>query len=621
MRPSLRPSSRAVILLAIATVSLAGLVGIGGAEPSTNVPGESSTKQLLVNLGRGHLVLDQATIVRELGSGWVLVEAAAELHDLEGLLDMIGAEWDPNTIYELVADPLFEDQWGLENTGQLGGTPDADIDAQSAWALSSGSPSQIIAVIDSGVDLDHPDLVDRIWSNPGEIPGNSIDDDNNGYIDDVEGWDVLDNDSDPDDEYWHGTAVAGTAVASLNGVGVVGVAPQAAVMPIRACSSTCPVSAIVEGIHYAIDNGAQIINLSLGLHSPNRALEDAVAAANAADVLVIAAAGNDGRDNDTWPFYPASIDLPNVVSVAATNRHDDLAVFAGKASNYGAMTVDLAAPGQEIVTTGVGGWTEASGTSFAAPMVAGTAALILDLVPGATPSQVIAGLVGTVDQLATLEATTSSGGRLNAHTALLATMPPTAQAAATPTLGWRPLAVHVDAAESIDPGGAPLTWDWSSGSATASGYEANIVLPEIGIQTVTLTVTDVFGSTATDFAKVLVGEDFVDTRTSIFRLDIAWMSAKGITRGCNPPANNWYCPNGSVTRDQMAAFLTRALDLAPTSTDYFTDDDGSIFEPDINSLAAAGITKGCNPPTNDQFCPSQVVSRGEMAAFMRRADS
>jgi hypothetical protein len=153
-----------------------------------------------------------------------------------------------------------------------------------------------------------------------------------------------------------------------------------------------------------------------------------------------------------------------------------------------------------------------------------------------------------------------------------------------------------------------------------SGERATITLTRVGLNTVELTATNGLGTSARDSFDVMVGTDFLDTRRSIFRLDIAWMSATGITRGCNPPDNTRFCPDGSVTRGQMAAFLDRALDLPATTTDFFTDDDGTLFEDDINRLAAAGITKGCNPPTNDHYCPPALVERDQMAAFLRRAD-
>jgi subtilisin family serine protease len=612
--------------LLLAGLAYALLVAVVTGQANASEPAGAATDAeaahgYLVRLDVARLLDSGIDVVRYVGFGWTLVEIDANNEDVDTLLAELGVVWEANTIYELVDDPLFNDQWALENTGQSDGTVDADIDAPDAWSMSTSDPGQIIAIIDSGVDLDHPDLDDRIWVNTGEIPGNGTDDDINGYIDDVNGWDTVDGDADPNDELGHGTAVAGTAAASSNGVGVVGVAPDATIMPIRVCNPGCPVAAIVEGIKYAIDNGATIINLSLGLQTTflDPALEDAVAAANDAGVLVVAAAGNNDMNNDISPFYPANIDLPNVISVAATDRNDALATFSSGASNYGATTVDLAAPGKDIVTSVIGGWAEVSGTSFAAPMVAGTAALILSLRPTATPAQIIDALLGTVDELPGLTTKTLSGGRLNAHSAVLSTEPPTATAAGTPTLGWRSLTVSMSAAGSSDPGGGPLTWEWTSGAASASGYETDIVLSEIGVLDVTLTVTDVFGSTASDSVTVLVGEDFVDTRTSIFRLDIAWMSSLGITRGCNPPTNDLYCPGGHVTRAQTAAFLARALNLPATGTDYFTDDTDSIFEADINRLAAAGITLGCNPPTNDEYCPANSVTREQMAAFLTRA--
>jgi len=702
-------TTRMLILAIVGALSISAVIGTASAAPPADDGENRASQQLLVNLERSILDSETTTVVSDLGSGWVLVEATDDRADLETLLDALGVVWEENTIYELLGDPLFGDQWGLENTGQLGGTVDADIDAPEAWLETTGDPGQIIAVIDTGVDLDHPDLVDRIWTNPGEIAGNSIDDDANGYIDDVNGWDMLNGDPSPDDEsvISHGTQVTGVAVAASNGVGIVGVAPETTVMPIRACGSSgsCPLSAIVEGIHYAIDNGAQVINLSLGSHSLDRALVDAVAAANTAGVLVIAAAGNDGTNNDIWPMYPASIDLPNVISVAATDRYDNLASFAGGGgSNYGPSTVDLAAPGKEIVTTVIGGWGEATGTSFAVPMVAGAASLVRAVRPTAGPSELKQILFDTVDVLGSLEAKTVAGGRLNVAAAATAagypvatavatpsedTLPftvtldatgsfdpngsiveyrwqlpdgsmptdtiiewrppapgihditlvvtdndgnqnqdtiqvhanarPVAAASGSPTLGWSPLTVEVSGAASTDQDGVVVDWTWTSGSVVVSGETAAIPLDTVGVHRVELTVTDDFGSTGSDMFEVLVGTDFLDTTTSIFRLDIAWLSALGITKGCNPPDNDRYCPTNAVTRQQMAAFLARALDLPQTSTDYFIDDNGSIYEPDINSLAAAGITKGCNPPDNDRYCPQNTVTREQMAAFLARA--
>lgn len=578
----------------------------------------------------GHDALDEAgvEVVRSIGFGWFLATgpdslvdamspATASAHSRRNNASAISE----NESYSIAADPLFDQQWGLENTGQEGGTPDADIDILGAWPASEGE-STVIAVIDSGIDLDHPDLVDRLWTNGGEIPANSLDDDGNGYIDDVVGWDMVDRDSEPEGVHPHGTAVAGVAVASINGVGVAGVAPGASVMALRACGTTqCSWSDVGEAIGYATDNGADIINLSLGGFGYSQTLSAAVAYANAAGVVVVAAAGNSGADNDVTPYYPASFDYPNIVSVAATDRTDSLASFPTGGSHWGRTSVDLAAPGSDILTTAIDGWSSWYGTSFAAPMVAGVSALILDLVPAATPPEIRQILIDSVDVLPVLDGLMVSGGRLNAASAaaMSVNVAPVASAAATPEIGWVPAAVQVDGSDSYDPDGSIVSWDWSSGETAGTGEATTLNLGTVGVHEISLTVTDNRGATDTDNSTVYLGTDFLDTRMSIFRTDIAWMSAIGVTRGCNPPVNDLFCPDGDVTRGQMAAFINRQLDLAPTSEDFFVDDANSVFEDDINRLAAAGITRGCNPPTNDQFCPSQRLTRAQLAAFLSRA--
>ncbi len=647
-------------------------------------------------------------VVRGIGFGWTLVRSTEPITAIEAdafSLKAASPAVVPNVIYDLFEEPLFNNQWALENTGQTGGIPGADISAPGAWIRTSGVGSVVVAILDTGVDLDHPDLVDRIWTNRGEIPGNGIDDDANGYVDDVNGWDTFDDDALPEDRFGHGTAVTGVVAASRNGVGIVGVAPEVTIMPIRVCDTSCPLSAIVEGIQYALDNDARILNLSLGSHTPSAALEDAIAAADALGAVLVTAAGNDGTDNDAWPIYPANYPFDNVISVAATDHDDGLAVGSGWASNYGASSVDLGSPGKAIMTTALGGgWGNGSGTSYATPHVSGAVALIRTLRPLANPLEVSSLVFDTVDPLSTLENKTATGGRLNLDDALRAAAAPIAIASADPdsatypftvtldasgsyspvgaplsfswilpggatatgesvrwavpgsgsyeaaltvtdpeglhstapveiianaapqavadvepSLGWAPLTVALSGAASHDPDGHIVAWDWSGPGATAHGETASLTITAVGNHLIELTVTDDFGATDQATAGVLVGTDFVDTRSSVFRLDITWMSALGITRGCNPPTSNRYCPTDTAPREQMAAFLSRALHLPPTDTDYFTDDNGTLFENDINRLAAAGITKGCNPPVNDRYCPTDTVTRDQMAAFMRRA--
>ncbi len=253
-------------------------------------------------------------------------------------------------------DPEMLKLWGLQNTGQtvngITGTPDADIDAPEAWDLTTGSAGVVIAVIDSGIAWEHPDLGGNIWTNTGEIPGNGIDDDANGFVDDVRGWDFVSNDNDPtaSDPASHGSHVAGTIAAiGDNASGVTGVMWQARLMPLRFLDTSGSgfVADEIAAIDYAITNGAKLINASYGSTQFSQAERDAIAAADAAGILFVAAAGNDGTNTDINPHYPSSYVLPNIISVAATTPFDLLAFF----SNFGNTSVDIGAPGTHTYST------------------------------------------------------------------------------------------------------------------------------------------------------------------------------------------------------------------------------------------------------------------------------
>jgi serine protease len=325
------------------------------------------------------------------------------------------------------SDVQFGSQWALHNTGQ-GGVADADIDAPEAWDVIRTSPGVIVAVLDTGIDYTHPDLAGNIWTNAAETPGNGIDDDGNGYIDDVHGWNFVGGNGDPMDDHGHGTHVAGIIGAvGDNDIGIAGVTWSVQLMPIKFLDANGSgwLSSAIEALNYAVANGATISNNSWSGGGFDQALVDAIATAGAMDHLFVVAAGNGGRDNDLFPLYPASYDLPNILTVAATDEFDQLAGF----SNYGHTSVDLGAPGVSIVSTvaasGVvgeaGGYGTLTGTSMAAPFVTGVAALLRSLHGGWSYQQVVYQILSTVDPLPSLEGTTVSGGRLNAAAAVNAT--------------------------------------------------------------------------------------------------------------------------------------------------------------------------------------------------------
>ena len=329
-------------------------------------------------------------------------------------------------------DPSYSQLWGLNNTGQTGGTPDADIDAPEAWDTTTGSADTVVAVIDEGIDVNHPDLRDNIWRNTGEVAGNGVDDDANGYVDDVNGYDFANNDAsvyDPSpvngagDE--HGTHVAGTIAATgNNGVGITGVNWDAQVAALKFLGPDGGfTSDAVEAINYSVAEGMEVSNNSWGGGGPSQSLRDAIARADASGQIFLAAAGNGGADgigdnNDVTPHYPSSYDVPNIVAVAATDDTDTLASF----SNFGATSVDLAAPGVGILSTLPGNrYGRFNGTSMATPHVAGVAALIKSQNPALDDAQVKAQILQYADEKASLQGRVATGARLNALGALTQT--------------------------------------------------------------------------------------------------------------------------------------------------------------------------------------------------------
>ena len=313
-------------------------------------------------------------------------------------------------------DSYFSLLWGMHNTGQSDGTVDADIDALEAWGITTGSSDIVVAVIDTGVDYTHQDLTANMWTNINEsLDGN--DNDGNGYVDDIWGWDFFDDDNNPDDGSGHGTHCSGTiAAVGNNGIGVVGVSWNAKIMPLRFLGPDGGYTDdAILAIIYATDNGADIMSNSWGGGWYSVALENAISAANDAGVLFVAAAGNSRTNTDRRPHYPSSYDVANIISVAATDRYDNLASF----SNYGLNSVDLGAPGVYIASTYPGdSYYYMSGTSMAAPHVAGAAALIMAQNPGMSVDVLKAKILGSVDTISDLDGKTVTGGRLNVFNCL-----------------------------------------------------------------------------------------------------------------------------------------------------------------------------------------------------------
>jgi subtilisin family serine protease len=363
----------------------------------------------------------------------------------------------PNHVYRISEtipdDPRFSELWGLRNTGQSGGTPGADIAAAQAWDLTTGSSDVVVAVLDTGVRFSHQDLAANRWINPGETPGDGLDNDENGYADDVNGWDFVDNENDPFDGDGHGTHMAGTIGArGNNGKGVTGVCWDVRILALRFIGSNGGNDLdAIQALDYATDlklnRGINIvaINCSWTSNAYSQALYDALKDAQDAGILIVCAAGNGGWKSDDAPVYPAAYDLPGVISVGASDRNDRMADL----SCFGESSVDLFAPGVEIRSTYVpldNVYSTRTGTSMAAAHVSGAIGLLAALRPGETSARRRARLLFNVDHRESLSRRAATCGRLNVFRALQddETVPPdpvTTLAASDPsysavTLSW-----------------------------------------------------------------------------------------------------------------------------------------------------------------------------------------
>jgi alpha-tubulin suppressor-like RCC1 family protein/subtilisin family serine protease len=407
------------------------------------------------------------------------------------------------TIDALPTDASFTDGslWGLRNTGQSGGLAGADIDAVRAWDTTTGSTEVLVAVIDTGVRYTHQDLAAQMWRNPGEIAANGVDDDLDGYVDNVYGINGITNSGNPMDDNGHGTHCSGTIGAQANGGGpLVGVAWSVRIMACKFLSASGggTTSDAIKCINFAVINGAHILSNSWGGGGFSQALADSITAANVSGVLFVAAAGNSSSNNDTFPSYPASYTQENIISVAALDRQDQLASF----SNYGATTVDIGAPGVSIyssVSYSDTSYASFSGTSMATPHVAGVAALVLANAPDISVSELRQRIFAGAVPISSLTGKCATGGRLNAHNSLTGEPDGELEVTVVPATGAEltggatvPVFVYVrdfdavtDATVTGTAGGSTsLTFvnDGTGADATANDniYSSSITLPASG---------------------------------------------------------------------------------------------------------------------------------------------
>ncbi len=408
-------------------------------------------------------------------------------------------------------DTRFPDMWNLKNTGQTGGAPGADINATYAWDVGVGTDTVVVAVIDTGVDYRHPDLSTNMWRNPGEIAGNGVDDDGNGLIDDVYGYDFCNTDGDPLDDFFHGTHCAGTIGAvGNNSLGVVGVNWRVKLLALKFLSNSGSgaISDAAECVRYATQLKLRGINIRAlsnswgtgggGGPEPGSDMYNAIVEARDAGILFVIAAGNDGVNHETTPYYPADYELDNIICVAATDHNDALAAF----SSYGSNHVHLAAPGVAIWSTTPTNDTPAmltargsypdllpsygkiSGTSMATPHVAGACAWVWAVRPELTYAQVRSQILSSVKPLPALQGKTSTGGRLD----LFAASPPVTAYLLMPA--WRVDDSSGGNADGILNAGetvAIFPTVWNFGAQTATQVVASLSLGDDAYLTLTQT--------------------------------------------------------------------------------------------------------------------------------------
>ena len=451
-------------------------------------------------------------------------------------------------------DADYNQLWGLNNTGQTGGVVDADIDAPEAWDISTGDSDVVVGVIDSGVDYTHPDLIENMWTNPNEIPNDGLDNDNNGYIDDIYGINAITDSGDPMDDNSHGTHVAGTIGAKgNNGIGVVGVNHDVSIIGCKFldAAGNGSTSDAIKCIDYMValkNNGVNIrlTNNSWGGGAYSQALSDAIDASEQADMLFVAAAGNGAFDNDLTPSFPGNYEHDSVLSVANTDHTDEL----WNTSQWGLTTVDLGAPGTAVLSTiPGGGYASYTGTSMASPHVAGAAALVLSVNPELSAVELKQLIMDSGDTTTAMTGITVSGKRLNVHQALVD---------ADPTPGFK---MSVSASSQQIVAGETATYTFSLGSiADWTG-------------TVSLELTDSLGTASLSASSV--------SETGTFTLDVP-------TTADTPWGT--YDFTVTATSDELVKEKTVSLVVDPQGLNNFTySNDESVAIPDNSPEGVSSV--------------------------------
>jgi subtilisin family serine protease len=457
------------------------------------------------------------------------VKKAMEHYRRTGLFELVQPDY---VVHVLLApnDPAYQNGtlWAMNNTGQNGGTADADIDAPEAWDTRTAATNIIVAVIDTGVRYTHEDLAGNMWVNPGEIAGNGIDDDANGYVDDVHGINAITGAGDPWDDHFHGTHCSGTIGGiGNNGKGVAGVCWAVKIMGCKFLNAggSGNTSDAIECINYARVKGAKIMSNSWGGGPYDAALRDVIISARNAGIIFVAAAGNSGADSDVNPTYPAAYDVDNIVSVAATDRNDLLASF----SNYGLTSVDLGAPGVEIYSsynTSDSAYGTLSGTSMATPHVAGALALVAAQFPGQTYSQLIWRVLGNVDAITSLDGKCATGGRLNVWNALTLAPRAIANFTANPSSGEPPLTVYFT--NTTIGATTNLVWDFGDGSTASGVPNPTHTYTNLGTYNVTLTAYST-GGVSTRTRQILVAKNYTMSPAPFAWVDPTAMTPLALT--------------------------------------------------------------------------------------------